>query len=488
MMNLTMSGLDYCLAPLELREKLAFTKSQIEALNTKIALTPGVRGCVLISTCNRTEIYLSVIDGANIAPDQILCQTAGVDFSGLAHAFVTRQGEEVATHLMQVASGLKSQIWGEDQILSQVKTAIQIAREENSADGLLETVFRTAISAGKEVKSKIRLSSVPVSAAHYGVLALERAMGALAGKKAMVIGNGEMGRLAATLLRDRGCAVTVTLRTYRHGETLVPAGCSVTPYEERYEALSGQDILISATTSPHHTIALQDYLAVPNPPKYLVDLAVPRDISPELGDVPDITLFHIDNMNLDVGANADPQALAQARNIQEEHLEKLRHWCEYRSNLTKSRGDFPRFPLFVDLSGKKVVVIGGGAVACRRIAVLLQFGGEITVISPHWEKKLEGVTWIERPYQSGDLQGAALVVAATDDRLVNAQVGEEATGLSIPVSVADDASACTFFFPAVCVGGGVVAGAVSTDGAHHSRTAKAAKAIRKKLEELEEQT
>ncbi|NCB63691.1 MAG: NAD(P)-dependent oxidoreductase [Clostridia bacterium] len=140
-----------------------------------------------------------------------------------------------------------------------------------------------------------------------------------------------------------------------------------------------------------------------------------------------------------------------------------------------------RFPLFVDLQEKKAVVVGGGVIACRRIGVLLRFGADVTVIAPELKESFEGITWEKRPYVPGDLTGAFLAVAATDDRLVNRTVGEEAKGLGVPVSVADCRAECTFYFPAVCVGENVVAGLVS-EGGDHALAARAAKAVRSALE------
>lgn len=142
-----------------------------------------------------------------------------------------------------------------------------------------------------------------------------------------------------------------------------------------------------------------------------------------------------------------------------------------------------RFPLFIDLSGKKCVVIGGGKIALRRIGVLLSFGADVTVIAPTCEAVPEGVTFLKRTYQPGDLAGAFLAVAATNDREVNRQVGLEAGKSGIFVSVADRKEESTFFFPAICTGNGLVAGVVSR-GEEHKKTAAAAREIRKVLEEL----
>ncbi len=176
---------------------------------------------MLLSTCNRTELYLSCASGAEPEPGRC-CARRRAALRPFAGAFVTRTGEEAARHLMEVAGGLRSQIWGEDQILTQVKAAAA-AREAGTADGVLEILFRNAAAAGKEIKTKVPSPECP-PAAQSAVERLARDAGGLEGKRALVIGNGEMGRLSAALLHRLGCAVTVTLRTYRHGETVVPAG------------------------------------------------------------------------------------------------------------------------------------------------------------------------------------------------------------------------------------------------------------------------
>ena len=142
-----------------------------------------------------------------------------------------------------------------------------------------------------------------------------------------------------------------------------------------------------------------------------------------------------------------------------------------------------RFPMFIDLRGKQALVIGGGTIALRRVGVLLEFGAQVTIIAPQCSKVPEGAVHLPRNYEPGDLFGAFLAVAATNDRRVNHQVGLDAKALGIPVSVADCKEECTFFFPAICRGEGLVAGVVS-DGSDHKKTARAAKAIRSVLEEL----
>lgn len=142
-----------------------------------------------------------------------------------------------------------------------------------------------------------------------------------------------------------------------------------------------------------------------------------------------------------------------------------------------------RFPLFVDLHGARAVLVGGGAVSARRAGVLLRFGANITVIAPELRTPFPPeVVHLPRPYEAGDLAGAVLAVAATDSRAVNRSVGEEARERGIPVSVADCPEECTFFFPAICEGGDLIAGVVSKSGDHRS-VAAAAAAIRRMWEE-----
>lgn len=143
-----------------------------------------------------------------------------------------------------------------------------------------------------------------------------------------------------------------------------------------------------------------------------------------------------------------------------------------------------RFPLFIDLHGRRVVVVGGGNIALRRVQVLCSFGADVTVIAPECGKLPEGVTYFQRKYESGDLSGAFLAVAATNDRAVNHQVGQEAARDGIFISVADCKEESTFYFPAICAGNGLVSGVVSKGDAHR-KTAQAARAIRAVLEEME---
>ena len=326
-----MTGIDFVHAPLEKREAVSLVRGQVLALLPRIAAMEGVAGCALLATCNRTELYLHGADGRMPDPLETLADAIGFDAAAYRGFSVKRSGEDAVRHLMQVAAGLESQIFGDDQIVTQVKDAAALAREAGSADAVLDTLFRRAVTAGKRVRTETRLTGVPASAAEVGARRAQAFFGSLEGRRAVVIGNGEMGRLAAATLRAQGCAVTVTLRSYRHGETVVPAGCDTFSYDRRCEILDGADLAVSATTSPHFTLTAEQVAAMHNPPRLLLDLAMPRDIEQAAGADARVTLLNLD----DLGDLGDPSADARAvaARILGEEEQAFYDWYGYRQAL-----------------------------------------------------------------------------------------------------------------------------------------------------------
>lgn len=327
-MKLCMAGIDHVSATLEQREKLSLVRGQVQAMLPRIAEQTGC-AAVLLATCSRTELYLHAEDEREF-PDaaEVLCETAG---AAECRPFLTlRTGGEAVRHLMQVSAGMQSQIFGDDQIVSQVKDAAALARELKTTDAVLDTLFRRAVTAGKRVRTETRLTGVPASAAQAGVRKAERFFGTLAGKRAVVIGNGEMGRLAARALVEAGCAVTVTLRTYHYGETVVPQGCGTVPYDRRMESIEGADLVVSATTSPHFTLTAEQMAALENPPRLLLDLAMPRDIESTAASE-HTTLLNLDDLG-ELG-DADNVARETALRILKEETREFFAWLNYRAAL-----------------------------------------------------------------------------------------------------------------------------------------------------------
>ena len=325
-MKLCMAGIDAS-APFEEREKLSLVRGQVQAMLPRIAEQTGC-AAVLLATCSRTELYLHA-EGERVLSDpaEALYRAAGV----AASAFVTRrEGADAVRHLMHVAAGMQSQIFGDDQIVSQVKDAVALAREAKTTDAVLDTLFRRAVTAGKRVRTETRLTGVPASAAEVGVRRAERFFGSLAGRRAVVIGNGEMGRLAAPALVRARSEVTVTLPTYRHGETLVPQGCGTVPYARRLDAIEGADLVVSATTSPHFTLTAAQMQPLLCPPRLLLDLAMPRDIESTAAGA-QTALFNLDDLG-DLG-DADDTSRETAECILDEETREFFAWLNYRAAL-----------------------------------------------------------------------------------------------------------------------------------------------------------
>ncbi len=324
-MNIRMAGIDHSKASLEVREKFSFTKSRKAEVLQRIKQTYHPEGCVLVHTCNRTELWLT---GDFVEkPYEILCHAAGLDTDAYRPYFTNRCGKRALRHLFMLACGLKSMVFAEDQILAQVKESLTFAREQNCTDALLDKTFLTAVSAAKKVKSGLALGGVNESVAALGVQKLAKHFDDMSRVRCLVIGNGEMGRLAARILLDMGCGVCMTVRHYNHGQAVIPQGCASIPYDDRYAYLPQADAVVSATASPHYTLKTERFV-VDGKPRVLVDMAVPRDIEPGIAQTPDTVVYDMDDLGMQPDKNV--QAIAQAMAILDEYLEKLMDWYYFR--------------------------------------------------------------------------------------------------------------------------------------------------------------
>ena len=312
-MNIQTLGIDHTTAPVEIREKFSLTTKVRTQLMQDLKAIPGVLGTVVLSTCNRTELWVHCRPQVRPPLDEYLCAAAGVDSADYADRLLRREGPEAVTYLFHMASGLQSQIFGEDQILTQVKEALDQAREALCTDTVLEILFRMAVTAAKKVKTGMQTSMANTSAVSHCMDLLRSQGYAFQGKACLVIGNGKMGKLAAQALREAGARVTVTVRQYRSGVVEIPAGCERIDYGRRMELLPACDLVVSATTSPNITVKYDDVVAAAwKDGVIFVDLAVPRDIDPQIARLPGATLYDIDSFKA-------PQS---------EALEHLRAWAE----------------------------------------------------------------------------------------------------------------------------------------------------------------
>lgn len=329
-MGIILAYLDHKTADINVREKFSFTTGRIKEILKDIVRDRSVSGAVLLSTCNRTELYISSQNASGINPVQILCKYSNAGEQVDLRALNIKYDNAAILHLMQVACGLESMVLCEDQIITQVGNAVQTAREEKATEPALETIFRLAVTAAKKAKTMVRVKAVPGSAAESAVNFLS-ARCDLGKKKVLVIGNGETGRLCCRELLERGAEVTVTLRKYKYGDTIVPFGCKTITYDERAPFMSDLDIVISATLSPHYTITCDMVRRLERKPAFFVDLALPRDIDPDIKGIAGIESFNLDDFCSDY-EKSNLKEIGEIKQIIQEHLLRYLKWKSYTRN------------------------------------------------------------------------------------------------------------------------------------------------------------
>lgn len=334
-MNILMTGIDHSMAGVKVREQFSFTTAQAGRAMQQIKSVPGIKGCVLLSTCNRMELWVSFEDGMDADLLDMLGKIKQIDMAGEGYRqyFTTRQSEKAVEHLFYLTAGLKSQILGEDQILTQVKDALKQSRGIYCTDTLLEVLFRYAITAGKEVKTAVPAVHADFSAAHHAVLGLKQQGYEFAGKKCLVIGNGQMGKITAQVLAAEGAEVTVTVRQYRSGMVEITEGCGRINYGERYGLIPECDLIVSATASANLTIRkaeLAQALGDSRRQQIYIDLAVPRDIEEEIAQLEGVVLYDIDAFRSDEKSVELIRQREAAGAILSKKLAEFKDWYECR--------------------------------------------------------------------------------------------------------------------------------------------------------------
>lgn len=327
-MELSMIGIDYHTASVDEREPFAFTDSGAVRFMQSVKDADPKASCIVLSTCNRTELWFYHLGRDPL--EYLFSQLSIIDDSK-RRLFVRRSGEEAVLYLMELASGIHSQILGEDQIVSQVRDALERARECCKPDSVLDTLFRMAVTAAKKVKTDTRIGSRDTSVPERAVSILEERYGSFQGKRCLVIGNGEMGRLLASWLVHKKAQVSMTLRQYRKQDVMIPAGCQVVPYKERYEAMGAMDFIFSATRSPHYTVYAQQASETFQKQHTYVfaDLAVPRDLDPKLSELNGCKLLGMDDLGIQASVNE--KEMQKARKILREQTGEFMNWYYFRN-------------------------------------------------------------------------------------------------------------------------------------------------------------
>jgi glutamyl-tRNA reductase len=342
-MNIHVCGINYRVAPLDVREKLSFSQDeQIPALES-IAQLKDVSECILVSTCNRTELYVySESEGFNSSVlENKICEIKGLNPYEFKKYFYFYSGLNAVRHLFKVASGLDSMVLGEDQILGQVKNAHDLAHEAGTSHVILNTLFRNAVTAAKKVKTLTSLSKKPVSVSTLGVKLVQEVFGTkLDDKTALIIGTGQIGTITLKNLISAGIG-KIILANRSHGRA---AGLlkefpelSLVDYQERYSVMNQADIVISSTSSPHYTVTrdLLEKAITQDKRRIFIDLAVPRDIDEDIQNIKGVMYYNIDHLKETARENADGKLLEaiKAGKIIDEYIIDFEKWYGFRNAL-----------------------------------------------------------------------------------------------------------------------------------------------------------
>lgn len=306
-MALTVVGANHRSAPLDVRERIAYRPAEVGDVLDALSATADLREAVVLSTCNRTEFYLVESD-ADAAPAvwAALSERLGADATGYGYI---RRDRDAAAHLFRVASGLDSMVLGEAQIQGQVRDAWESCRAHSGP--VLNRLFQTALSVAGRVRNETAVSRGAASVSSAAVQLAKQIFGSLAGKRAMVLGAGEMAELALECLTDQGVrAAMVANRTYeRASELATRYGAVAMHYEESWAALADVDVLMCSTSAPRPIVSVEQVrpalAARGDRPLCILDIALPRDVDPAVGRLDNVFLYNLDDLRAVVSANLE---------------------------------------------------------------------------------------------------------------------------------------------------------------------------------------
>lgn len=333
-MHLFTLGLNHKTAPVDIRERLAFGPDIIVAALRGLQEQQAVEEAAILSTCNRTELYCTLADDQQEEINNWLAGFHGMELETISPYLYWHAGKDAVRHLLQVASGLDSLVLGEPQILGQVKAAYQTANEAGATGKMLGRLFQHTFSVAKQVRTDTAIGSSPVSVAFAAVSLARQIFSDLSSQTAMLIGAGETIELAARHLHQHGIGrMIVANRTVERAHTLASQfDAYAISLPEIPAHLSEADIVISSTASPLPVLgkgAVESALKKRrHQPMFMVDIAVPRDIEAEVGNLDDVYLYTVDDLEEVIQENlrSRQEAAGQAEEIIDLHVEEFMGW------------------------------------------------------------------------------------------------------------------------------------------------------------------
>jgi len=326
-MALLSLGINHLTAPVDIREKVAFAPEQLTPALHELQGIPAVNESVIVSTCNRTEIYCDASSDCSDVITHWLTSHHGINENSLLPYLYRHSDQEVARHLFRVASGLDSMVLGEPQILGQLKNSYDRARGDNAINSILDRLFQHSFSVAKRVRTDTEIGSNPVSVAFAAVNLSKQIFGNLEELHALLIGAGETIELVARHLKSQQIgSITIANRSLERARLLADQiGAAAVQINTMPEQLPRADIVISSTASQLPILgkgAIESALKQrKHKPIFMVDLAVPRDIEPEVGKLQDIYLYTVDDLKSVVDENLRGRELAAEAALEIVNLE-----------------------------------------------------------------------------------------------------------------------------------------------------------------------
>ncbi len=339
-MQLLVIGLNHKTAPVEIRELFSISKDAVRKGLAHLNEYTDLNEAVILSTCNRSEMYAVVEDTERdlATAKQFLYDVIGNE-ADVDEFLYIYEDEKCVRHLFEVASSLDSLVLGEGQILSQVKEAYALAREAGTTSTVLNTLFHRGIAVGKRVRTETRIAYNSVSVSYAAVELAKDKMGGLEGKKALIFGAGKMASLTAQHLRSHGIEkIFVANRHIEKAQQLAAdiEGVAI-PFEAALHQAVDVDVVVTSTGAPHYVVKTWETQQLMTKrkgrPLFFIDIAVPRDVDPEVGDLRGVTLYNIDDLEavVDEHMKERQEEALVARRIIDEDVDSIMKRFRYLS-------------------------------------------------------------------------------------------------------------------------------------------------------------
>ena len=332
-MSIVVLGVNHKSAPLDVIERVTISDESLPKSLHGLVSRDHVRETVVLSTCNRTEVYVVAekFHGAFADVSDFFCEISGLTVEELQPHFYSQYDDAAVSHLFEVASGLDSAVLGETEILGQVRDAWEKARSESTSRTSLNLLFRHALEVGKRARTETSISKSTASVSHAAVEMATDILGTISGRKVLVIGAGDMGAGIARALANAGSqSVTVMNRSRERAEQLAQSvGAVVSHIDDLQNAIREADVVLTCTGAGDAIISVEDVRRARgenhNSPLLIVDIAVPRDVEHEVGELPGVTLRDLHDLRdwAQAGIEARQQEAEEVRRIVGEEVERF---------------------------------------------------------------------------------------------------------------------------------------------------------------------